>query len=80
MPTVFTQDGFRFFFYSADWQEPMHVHIEYGEAEAKFWLQPIELASSYRMKAKDIKKARILLEQHHHLIVEQWHEYFRNRI
>jgi len=41
MPTVFIKDGFRFFFYSADWHEPMHIHVEYGEAKAKFWLEPV---------------------------------------
>jgi hypothetical protein len=34
MPTVLTKDGFRIFFYSADGNEPVHVHIEYGDGLA----------------------------------------------
>ncbi len=58
---------------------PFHVHIEYGEAKAKFWMDPIGLASSYRMRSKDLRRARVLLEEHENLIKEKWHEYFGNR-
>ena len=36
MPTVFRQDGFRFFFYSneGDPREPVHVHAMKGAGEA----------------------------------------------
>jgi hypothetical protein len=33
-------EGFRFFFYSEENDEPAHVHIAKGEAEAKFWISP----------------------------------------
>ncbi|MEE8587347.1 MAG: DUF4160 domain-containing protein [Acidobacteriota bacterium] len=35
MPTVFTKDGFRFFFYSND-HRPIHVHARKGDGEAVF--------------------------------------------
>jgi len=35
MPTVFTKDGFRFFFYSND-HTPIHVHVKRGNGEAVF--------------------------------------------
>lgn len=75
MPTVFSKNGFRFFFYSADWSEPIHV-FEYGDANAKFWMKPIQLASSHRMKATDLKKARVLIEEHKDFIVDSWNDYF----
>ena len=49
MPTVFRQDGFRFFFYSneGDPREPVHVHAMRGGSEAKFRLAPeVILAAS----------------------------------
>lgn len=76
MPTVLIKEGFRIFFYSADGNEPIHVHIEYGDAMAKFWMNPISLESSYRMKAKDLKKARTILEDNSELIRREWNEYF----
>lgn len=41
MPTVFLEDGFRFFFDSIEGspREPAHVHVEKSGMEAKFWLR-----------------------------------------
>ena len=47
MPTVFRERGFRFFFYSNEGnpREPMHIHVEKDNMEAKFWLYPqVQLA------------------------------------
>jgi uncharacterized protein DUF4160 len=46
MPTLLRIEGFRFFFYSSERQEPPHVHVEKGDGEAKLWLQPVELVYS----------------------------------
>jgi len=42
VPVIFRQRGFRFFFYSNEGtpREPMHVHVEKDDMEAKFWLLP----------------------------------------
>ena len=76
MPTILTEDGFRFFFYSADNKEPMHVHLEYGDGNAKFWLRPVQLASSYRLKGQELKKARLLVEKYEKMFEGKWNEYF----
>ncbi len=41
MPTLLRIEGLR--------QEPPHVHVEKGDGEAKLWLQPVQLAYSYRL-------------------------------
>jgi hypothetical protein len=41
MPTVLRVEGFRFFFYSKEGNEPAHVHVEHQENRAKFWLFPV---------------------------------------
>jgi hypothetical protein len=38
MPTVLRLQGFRFFFYSNENDEPMHVHVEKAEAVEKYGL------------------------------------------
>jgi len=40
--TVFLERGFRFFFYSNEGspREPLHIHVEKDNLEAKFWLIP----------------------------------------
>ena len=42
MPTVFRHNGARFFFNSNEGnpREPIHVHVQRGDGEAKFWRQP----------------------------------------
>ena len=49
MPTIFRENGYRFFFYSneGDPREPAHVHVQKGSGEAKVWLEPeVELEES----------------------------------
>ncbi len=36
MPTVLRVDGFRFFFYSNEGNEPAHIHVQKAEKYAKF--------------------------------------------
>jgi len=50
-PTVFREEGYRFFFFSRE-EQRVRVHVLSADGEAKFWLEPeIELAracSHYR--------------------------------
>lgn len=52
MPEVLRKRGFRFFFFSREGHEPRHIHVEYAEKYAKFWLEPIELAESRGFEAR----------------------------
>lgn len=36
MPTILRAEGYRFFFFSLDRNEPPHVHVEYGDKLAKY--------------------------------------------
>lgn len=40
MPTILNIKGYRFFFYSNE-HLPIHIHLEKGDATAKFILEPI---------------------------------------
>lgn len=42
-PTVFSKDGFRFFFYSND-HSPIHVHVRKGDGEAVFEVEEVVVA------------------------------------
>ena len=76
MPTVLKKDGFRFYFYSEEGNEPMHIHVAYGDGRAKFWLKlDVILASSIGFKAKDIGRAKKIIEGSRKLIEEKWNEY-----
>ena len=43
MPTILIINGYRFFFYSNENNEPIHIHIEKADATGKVWLEPIEV-------------------------------------
>lgn len=75
-PTVFREQGFRFFFFSRE--EPrMHVHVVSGAGEAKFWLVPeIQLARNYRYSDRQLKRIRLLIEDHYDELVIAWQQCF----
>ena len=78
MPTILKIKGYRFFFFSLEGNEPPHIHIEHGDKIAKFWLEPINLASSNGFKSYELAKIRLLVIEHKKLFWEKWHEYFGN--
>jgi hypothetical protein len=76
MPTVLRVGPYRFFFYSRENNEPPHIHVERDDAYAKFWLDPIALASSRGFRAHELGELRTMVEQHRDLFLERWHEFF----
>ncbi|HUW63386.1 MAG TPA: DUF4160 domain-containing protein, partial [Spirochaetia bacterium] len=57
MPTIFNDDGFRFFFYSKDLGERPHVHVESTDGEAKIWLDSFTIAKIFGdIGKKDLRK------------------------
>lgn len=80
MPTLLREGPYRFFFYSdeGDPREPPHVHVSAGDQVAKFWLEPVELQSSKRLRAQEINQLRKLVEQHQAKFLEAWHAYFES--
>jgi hypothetical protein len=78
MPTLLRIEGFRFFFYSNERQEPAHVHVEKGNGEAKLWLQPVELVYSSGLTPAELRRVRELTFEHQASSVERWNEHFRS--
>ena len=76
MPTVLKIKGYRFFFFSLEGNEPPHIHVEHGDKVAKFWLDPVNLASSYGFRSHDLTKVRALVIEHRLTFLEKWNEHF----
>ena len=76
MPTVLRIGGFRFHFYSHEPGEPPHIHIEYGGAECKIWLQPVSVARNRGFTASDLGRALTLVRENRNLLLEAWYGYF----
>jgi len=75
-PTVFRQDGYRFFFFSRE--EPrMHIHVYCADGEAKFWLEPqIELAKNYGLSRKQLREIEKVIEERYEEIKNAWKKIF----
>jgi uncharacterized protein YegJ (DUF2314 family) len=76
MPTIFIINGFRFYFFSNEGNEPVHVHVEKGDYTAKFWLEPIELVYSYGFNSKEISRIRNVVVENSETIKIKWNEHF----
>lgn len=75
MPTIFEQEGYRFFFYSND-HEPIHVHVRRGGGEAVSAIdEEVALRESAGLKVQELARAQQLAEQNKPLIVKRWHEH-----
>lgn len=76
MPEVFREEGFVFFFYANEGNEPIHIHVRKAGGFAKFWLMPIELDSSKGFKSLDLMKAESMINKNIEKIMEKWHNVF----
>lgn len=78
MPTVLQVDGFRFFFFSADSDEPAHVHVKKGGGDGKIWLEPnIRVEYLIDFKSQEEKKIRKIVADHKDVLIDKWHDYFQ---
>ena len=80
MPTI---DGIpgphRFFFYSLDCAEPMHVHVRRDACECKFWLEPVALADNHGFASRELATIKRTILEKREGIVEAWHEHCRTK-
>jgi hypothetical protein len=79
MPEVFREQGFRFFFYSNEGspREPVHIHVEKDDVEAKFWLKPeVHVAYNDGYNARTLRELLGLVETNKIQIERAWNEHF----
>jgi hypothetical protein len=78
LPTVLRIGPYRFFFYSADGDEPVHIHVERAGDEAKFWLDPVRQAESKGFAPSELRQIGRIVDEHREMLLRSWHEYFGN--
>ena len=76
MPTVLLLNGWRFYFYADERNEPAHIHAVKAEKECKYWLdaQAFEIreALSYNMSPRDTRDVRRIIFDHFDYLIEAW--------
>ena len=76
MPALLRVGGYRFFFYSLEDREPSHIHVAHAGRYAKFWLDPVTLASNRGFRSHELTVIRNLVLEHRDFFLEKWNAYF----
>lgn len=76
MPNVLRDGPYRFYFYSHEPNEPLHVHVDRDNLSAKFWLLPVSLAQNLGFSARELRHIQEIVDQNRDDFVEAWNDYF----
>jgi len=77
MPTVLRIDGYRFFFYSNENNEPAHIRVEKGDAEGKIWLEPSISAAYFEgFNSREQNEIMQITRDNFSVFIKKWYEYF----
>ncbi|MGA2001074.1 MAG: DUF4160 domain-containing protein [Terriglobales bacterium] len=76
MPTVLRVEGYRFFFFSNETNEPPHIHVKQAERYAKFWLDPVALARNISFRRSELTHLHRIVEERQEHLLAAWHEHF----
>jgi len=76
MPTILLVRGWRFFFYSNERNEPIHIHCQKAEKECKYWLDrdgfDVREAFSSGMNRKDKRDVKKIIFEYFEFIESEW--------
>jgi len=79
MPTVFTEEGYRFKIYPND-HPPAHVHVQKAEKEARVRIDgQIDVISSEGFNERELTAIRRLAHDHQATLLAVWDTYHENR-
>lgn len=75
MPTVFRYKKYRFYFSSRE-NSLIHIHVESGDKNAKFWLDPVALSKNVGYRTRELKEIEELILENLEILKEKWYEHF----
>lgn len=76
MPTVLYYKGYKFYFYSNENNEPVHIHVSKADGNAKWWLNPVEEEYSYGFTLNERKAIAKIIFENIDLFKNKWNEHF----
>ena len=75
MPTILRVGRYRFHFFSNEGQEPAHIHVKAAGDEAKFWLDPVQLAANYGFNVRELNEIERIVAARREELLEAWNEH-----
>jgi hypothetical protein len=74
MSTVLRVGRYRFHFFSNESND--HRIFTSRRHEAKFWLDPVQLAANYGFNGSELTEIERIIREHRDELLEAWHERF----
>jgi len=75
-PLFIREKGYKFYVHSNE-ENRMHVHVEKGDNECKFWMEPvIELSENFGFKAFEINEIKNIIGKNETKFKESWNKHF----
>jgi len=79
MPSILQINGWRFFFYANENDEPPHVHVCKGESDCKFFLNSnkfdVDEVYSYNCSPADKRQVRKIIFQHFDYLISEYNKF-----
>jgi hypothetical protein len=75
MPTILRWNGYRFYFFSNERNEPPHVHVDKSGRSAKFWLSPVRLDRNFGYPDRELNRLQAKIVEHETDFLRAWNEH-----
>ena len=62
--------------YSLEDREPPHIHVAQAGRYAKFWVNPVTLASNRGFRSHELTTIQQLVDENREFFLEKWNAYF----
>ena len=83
MPTILFVMGWRFYFYSNEMNEPIHIHCRKAEKESKYWIDrenfDVIEAYSYNMNNRDKRQVKKIIFEYFEQIELEWDKFQKEK-
>ena len=76
VPVLLRIRGYRFFFFSMEAREPPHIHVAHAGRYAKYWLEPVSLASNRGFRSHELTVIGRLVSENRDYFLERWDAHF----
>ncbi len=76
MPMLLRLKGYRFYFYSNEFGEPPHVHVDKDGKSAKFWIESLTVVRNRRFTALELREIARIISDYRLDFLRRWNDYF----
>jgi len=80
MPTLLVEQGYRFYFYSRQNDEPPHVHVDRSGKSAKFWLADVSCARTGGFSPVELRRIERIITSNRSSFLRKLNESFTTKI